>query len=99
VVSLFPGTPHYTPPEYIKYKQYDGCQGTVWQMGILLVDMLSPSKPAFKHQSDSLSMQPGVPHHLSPELKNLIYCLLNTNPSNRPTLKQTLHHPWFAMTN
>ena len=36
------------PPEFSKSKQYDGCQGTVWQMGILLVDMLSPVVPAFK---------------------------------------------------
>ncbi|KAJ7385594.1 Serine/threonine-protein kinase pim-2 [Desmophyllum pertusum] len=70
-------------------------QGTVWQMGILLVDMLSPVVPAFEHPRHALSMTPRVPRHLSPEAKNLIYSLLNATPSNRPTLQQTLQHPWF----
>lgn len=32
------------------------------------------------------------------EVKNLVATLLNTTPDNRPTLKQALKHPWFAMT-
>ena len=54
------------PPEFSKSKQYDGCQGTVWQMGILLVDMLSPVVPAFKHPRHALRMAPRVPQQLSP---------------------------------
>ncbi|KAJ7325644.1 ATP-dependent Lon protease pim1 [Desmophyllum pertusum] len=86
------------PPEFMTSKQYDGCQATVWQMGILLVDILSPVVPAFEHQRDALKMAPRVPQHLSPEVKNLISTLLNIAPGNRPTLKQVLQHPWFAMT-
>ncbi|KAJ7385588.1 hypothetical protein OS493_015172 [Desmophyllum pertusum] len=96
--TKFRGTPNYMPPEFRKSRKYDGCQGTVWQMGILLVDMLSPVVPAFEHPRHALSMTPRVPRHLSPEAKNLIYSLLNATPSNRPTLQQTLQHPWFAMT-
>ncbi|XP_078356907.1 serine/threonine-protein kinase pim-3-like [Oculina patagonica] len=96
--TKFRGTPQYMPPEFSKFKKYDGCQGTVWQMGILLVDMLSPVVRAFEHPRHALRMAPRVPQHLSPEVKNLIYSLLNTNPSNRPTLQQALRHPWFAMT-
>ena len=54
------------PPEFSKSKQYDGSQGTVWQMGILLVDMLSPVVPAFKHPRHALRMAPRIPHQLSP---------------------------------
>lgn len=54
------------PPEFTKCKQYDGCQGTVWQMGILLVDMLSPDVRAFKRPEDALFLPPRVPQHLSP---------------------------------
>ena len=55
------------PPEFSEFKQYDGCQGTVWQMGILLVDMLSPVVPAFlKHPRHALRMAPRVLHQLSP---------------------------------
>ena len=46
-------------------------------MGILLVDMLSPSKPAFKHQSHALSMQPRVPHYLSPGITLVILIKMN----------------------
>ena len=65
-ISFLSGTRSYTPPEFTKSKQYNGCQGTVWQMGILLVDMLSPDIRAFKHPRDALTMPPRVPKELSP---------------------------------
>ena len=39
ILSL-PGTPFYIPPEYVKTGFYDGCQATVWQLGVILVEML-----------------------------------------------------------
>lgn len=74
------------PPEYSKLKKYDGCQGTVWQMGILLVDMLSPAVPAFQHPRHALRMAPRVPQHLSPGIlfhshlidRKLLYFGINT---------------------
>ena len=61
-----PGTNQYMPPEFIKTRKYDGCQGTVWQMGILLVDMLSPLVTAFEKPHHALSMAPRVPQQFSP---------------------------------
>ena len=66
VICFHTGTTQYMPPEFSELKQYDGCQGTVWQMGILLVDMLSPVVPAFKHPRHALRMAPRVLHQLSP---------------------------------
>ena len=73
------------PPEYSKSKKYDGCQATVWQMGILLVDMLSPVVPAFQHPRHALRMAPRVPQHLSPGILfdftfnlNLLFFSINT---------------------
>ncbi|XP_044166365.1 serine/threonine-protein kinase pim-1-like isoform X1 [Acropora millepora] len=94
--NRFRGTKSYMPPEYYKFKQYDGCQGTVWQMGILLVDMLSPVFNAFEHIRDAFTKPPYVPSDLSPEVKNLIHSLLNINPVNRPSLKEILRHPWIV---
>ena len=71
VICLHSGTSQYMPPEFSKSQQYDGCQGTVWQMGILLVDMLSPVVPAFKHPRHALRMAPRVPHQLSPGISFL----------------------------
>ena len=78
VICFHSGTTQYMPPEFSEFKQYDGCQGTVWQMGILLVDMLSPEVPAFKHPRHALRMAPRVPHQLSPGISFLIStCLIN----------------------
>ena len=65
IIPYFSGTKSYMPPEYYKSKQYDGCQGTVWQMGILLVDMLSPVFNAFEHIRDAFTKPPYVPSDLS----------------------------------
>ena len=65
-------TAQYMPPEFSKSKQYDGCQGTVWQMEILLVDMLKHVVPAFKHPRHALRMSPRVPHQLSTGISFLI---------------------------
>ncbi|XP_029214176.2 serine/threonine-protein kinase pim-2-like [Acropora millepora] len=94
--NVFRGTNHYTPPEYFSTGQYDGCQGTVWQLGILLMELLSPVM-AFDKPEQALSAQPRIPDHLSAEAKNLIASLLNTVPTNRPTLEEALRHPWFAV--
>ena len=46
--NILLGTQYYMPPEFMKTGKYDGCKATVWAMGILLVDMLSPVIPAFE---------------------------------------------------
>lgn len=59
-----PGTNAYTPPEYISAGRYDGSQGTVWQVGILLVEILSPVMP-FDKPEHALKMGPRIPEQLS----------------------------------
>ena len=58
------GTNAYTPPEYIRTGRYDGHQGTAWQMGILLVEILSPVM-AFDKPEQALKMGPRIPEQLS----------------------------------
>ena len=62
--DFVPGTNAYTPPEYINTGLYDGCQGTVWQVGILLVEILSPFMP-FDKPEYALKMGPRIPEQLS----------------------------------
>nr|XP_058954895.1 serine/threonine-protein kinase pim-3-like [Pocillopora verrucosa] len=93
----FRGTNQYMPPEFMKTSKYDGCEATVWAMGILLVDMLSPVISAFEKPQHCLSMEPRIPQHFSSEVKNVVYMLLNPEADQRPTLKQVLQHPWFSM--
>ena len=62
--DCFPGTNAYTPPEYISTGRYDGSRGTAWQVGILLVEMLSPFMP-FDKTEHALKMGPSIPEQLS----------------------------------
>ncbi|CAH3021132.1 unnamed protein product [Porites evermanni] len=90
--NVFRGTRVYMAPEYFRFGWYDGCQATVWALGMILVGMLSPYM-AFSKPEQAYGRPPRIPRHLSPEAKNLISSLLNVVPMNR----QILNHPWFAM--
>lgn len=48
---FLPGTPIEMPPEYIKTGHYDGCQGTVWQLGMISVERVSSKDPHLITQS------------------------------------------------
>ena len=52
-------------PEYFRFGWYDGCQATVWALGMILVDMLSPYM-AFSKPEQAYSKPPRIPHRLSP---------------------------------
>lgn len=94
--DTFRGTTAYKPPESITAGRYDGCQGTVWQLGILLVEILSEDM-AFEKPEDALNFKPRIPEYVSPEAADLIRMLLNPAPSNRPRLREVLQHPWFSL--
>ena len=53
------------PPEFIKTGWYDGCHGTVWQLGLILVQMLS-RVGAFDYPDQALEMPARIPQYTSP---------------------------------
>ena len=53
------------PPEFIKTGWYDGCQGTVWQLGLILVQMLS-RVGAFDYPEQALTIPARIPQYISP---------------------------------
>jgi len=57
------------PPEFLRSGWYDGCQSTVWALGMILVQMMSPFM-AFTEPEQALTMAPRVPAHLSAGIKN-----------------------------
>ena len=59
------GTRVYMAPEYFRFGWYDGCQATVWALGMILVDMLSPYM-AFSKPEQAYGRPPRIPHYLSP---------------------------------
>ena len=52
------------PPEFLKFGWYDGCHSTVWALGMILVEMMSPYK-AFDKPEEALTTPPRIPKHLS----------------------------------
>ena len=64
-----PGTRYYMAPEYFRSGWYDGSQATVWALGIVLHEMLSPLD-AFRKPEHAVKMKPRIPKHLSPGIGN-----------------------------
>lgn len=52
------------PPEFVRHGWYDGCQSTVWALGIILVNLVSSSM-AFNKPEEALERKPRLPGHLS----------------------------------
>ena len=57
------------PPEFLRSGWYDGCQSTVWALGMILVELLSSSM-AFNRPEQALTRKPRIPEHLSEGISN-----------------------------
>ncbi|XP_054599681.1 serine/threonine-protein kinase pim-1-like [Nothobranchius furzeri] len=88
----FYGTPKHVPPEFISKGIYEAGPATVWQVGIVLYEMLHESlfdsKKFFNNEL-------GIRTDLSPYCTNFLESCLIMSPGWRPTLKQLQHHPWL----
>ncbi|XP_031416164.2 serine/threonine-protein kinase pim-2-like [Clupea harengus] len=95
----FYGTLQYTPPEWYLHGQYEALPLCVWQMGVLLYDMLCGEHP-FSTRADIISRAPtlhALIHNLPSPLdcQDLMRRCLAKRPRGRPTLEGILQHPWF----
>ena len=92
----FSGTLMYAPPEWLKYKTYNGMELTVWTLGIFLYIMVFGQIP-FKDKQQVLrgSVVFKETQNISADCQNLILSMLEVYPENRPTLDQVLSHPWL----
>jgi len=39
-----------------------------------------------------------IPNHVSPEGRDMLKCILNTNPNMRYTIPEIRRHPWYSQT-
>ena len=90
----FEGTPIYAPPEWVKEKMYKAESMTVWQLGILLFDMVSGNLP-FLEERDILEGKLEWVVDLSAETRDLIEKCLCQDPRERIAMVDILKHPWF----
>nr|XP_055026668.1 myosin light chain kinase 3-like [Misgurnus anguillicaudatus] len=92
--SDFVGAPCCTPPEIKTAKKYHAVPANVWALGVLLYFMVLRSFPSKNFLSGYLKTNE---MDLSNEICDLLRWCLAPNPSDRPTLKQILHHDWFKI--
>ncbi|KAI5620150.1 serine/threonine-protein kinase pim-1-like isoform X3, partial [Silurus asotus] len=87
------GTPSIWPPEWRLDTGYFGISATVWSLGVLLYQVVCGDMPFEEDEiaDGFLSFGPD----LSTDCCQLIKWCLETNPYNRPSLKEILNHKWF----
>nr|GEZ41988.1 CBL-interacting serine/threonine-protein kinase 14-like [Tanacetum cinerariifolium] len=96
------GTPAYVAPEILAKKGYDGAKVDIWSCGIILY-VLNAGYLPFNDPNLMVMYRKiykgdfRVPKWTSPELKNFLSHLLDTNPNTRITVQEILSHPWFKI--
>ncbi|OBS75507.1 hypothetical protein A6R68_18041, partial [Neotoma lepida] len=59
----------------------------IWSLGVFLYLLHS------KKKSQILSRNCCIPHHLSPELKDLLNRIMTVDPTKRPSIIEVMAHP------
>ncbi|XP_068163628.1 serine/threonine-protein kinase pim-3-like [Antennarius striatus] len=91
IEDIFPGAPCYDPPEWYWSSVYSSRPVTVWQMGVVLHDMLHRDFNTTFFLENGLR----ISQELSPNCQNVLRLCLAEDPQQRPTLEQLLSHSWL----
>ncbi|XP_052052906.1 sperm motility kinase 3A-like [Apodemus sylvaticus] len=99
-LSRFCGALRFCAPEFFLREPYDGTKVDTWNLGVLLYFMVTGALPFEGNTYKELENQVllgryAIPSHLSKELREIIRYLLTVNPTQRPTLKDIMVHPWL----
>ncbi|XP_018548135.1 serine/threonine-protein kinase pim-2 [Lates calcarifer] len=90
---VFYGTPAHIPPEFYSRKTYWAGPTTVWQVGVVLFEMLHRNTqfetPRFLRDELKIS------NTLSEDCQDFLQMCLTKVPEERATLEQLLLHPWL----
>lgn len=95
------GSPCYAAPEMIAGKKYVGLRVDLWSCGVILYAMLCGYLP-FDDQDTQILYKKimngdfTIPDHVSPEGRDILKCILNTNPNMRYTIPEIRRHPWYS---
>ncbi|QSL65039.1 hypothetical protein MERGE_002344 [Pneumocystis wakefieldiae] len=97
------GTPNYISPEIIMHGPC-GLASDIWSLGCIFFCLLDNSPPFQSENISEALMQitngnlRQLPSYVSNEAKNLVYKMLQKNPSNRIKTHEILKHPFFNPT-
>ena len=94
------GSPCYAAPEMIAGKRYHGSQVDIWSCGVILYALVCGYLPFEDPNTNNLykkilSGEFKLPSFLSPEAKDLVSKILNTDPESRYTISEIRKHPWY----
>lgn len=96
------GTPNYIAPEILEGKHGHSYEVDIWSFGVILYTMII-GRPPFETSDVKTtykrirSNQYGFPDtvRISQQAKDLITCILRTDPRARPSLDEILASSWF----
>ncbi|CAK7274575.1 serine/threonine-protein kinase gin4 [Sporothrix epigloea] len=92
------GSPHYAAPELLKARPYRGDKADIWSMGVILFVMLAGRLP-FDEDDMGLMLAKAkkgiyaMPSSFSPDAKDLVHRILQTEPEVRISMKRMWQHP------
>ncbi|GFR44836.1 hypothetical protein Agub_g6177 [Astrephomene gubernaculifera] len=91
------GTPLYMAPEVVHGTKagYD-FSADMWSLGMMVWEMVDGALPRWAAMSWYWSKTLHCPDKFSPELKDLLSCLLDKSPRDRPSAASALSHRWFS---
>mmetsp|Transcript_12352 Transcript_12352/g.28986 ORF Transcript_12352/g.28986 Transcript_12352/m.28986 type:complete len:468 (+) Transcript_12352:393-1796(+) len=101
------GTPYYVAPEVLTEEPYDS-KCDVWSAGVIAYLILSKTLPfQGKDENETVRILMDVDNHqptydsyrwLTVEPEAVAFCkfLLKTNPTERPTAREAMSHPWIV---
>ncbi|XP_029905512.1 serine/threonine-protein kinase pim-2-like [Myripristis murdjan] len=90
----YSGTFYYTPPEWFRFRRCSAGPTTVWQLGVVLFEMLFSHRP-FKTESQIIHSHLVFGDEVSQECQHFLSQCLAKSPECRPTLEQLRLHPWL----
>ncbi|KAL0650724.1 hypothetical protein Bca4012_093415 [Brassica carinata] len=94
------GTPAYVAPEVLAKKGYDGAKIDVWSCGVILFMLNAGYLPFNDHNLTVMYRKIykgefSIPKSTSPDLRQLLTRILDTNPQSRITIEEIIRDPWF----
>ncbi|EXC19561.1 CBL-interacting serine/threonine-protein kinase 10 [Morus notabilis] len=94
------GTPAYVAPEVINRKGYDGAKADIWSCGVVLYVLLDGYLPF--HDSNLMELYRKIgradfkcPSWFPPEVKRLLFRILDPNPSTRASIDKIKESTWY----
>ena len=96
------GSPCYAAPEMVAGRKYEGLCVDIWSTGIIMFALICGYLP-FEDPNTSLLYKKiiagdfTIPKFVSPEARDLMKGIMNTDPNKRFKINEIRSHPWYSL--